>query len=330
MNERLDDIIKQMEKKYGSGALWQGENAPDRSTDAISTGSPNLDRATGIGGIPRGRMIEIYGPESSGKSTLSIHIMAEAQKQGLPTAYIDVEQAFDAPYAGNCGLDINQLLVSQPDSAEMALGITESLVDTGNIGLIVVDSVAALVPQEEIEKDLDEATVALQARIMSKALRKLTPKAAHTNAAVVFINQLRDNINNTYGGERSVTPGGRALKFYSSMRVELRASHQIKERDQPVGNHVRARVRKNKLGAPFRTADLAIIYGEGISREMEIIEHGLEANVITRKGAHFYYEGRAIGLGAERLRRNLKQEPELAQAIITALNHTGTDEQPED
>ena len=313
------EIIQQMEKKFGAGALWQADQNPTHDAPVISTGSRKLDRATGVGGIPRGRIIEIYGPESSGKSTLSIHIMAEAQKQDYPVAYIDVEHAFDPTYATNCGMDTGRMLVSQPDSAEMALGIVEELTASGSVMLVVVDSVAALVPQEEVENDLSDHTVALQARLMSKAMRKLTPIASSQQAAVVFINQVRDTIN-TYGaGPRTTTPGGRALKFYASMRIELRSSGQIKERDNVIGNHVRARVVKNKVAPPFRTTELSIIYGEGISNEMDLIDDALEAEIITRKGNHYLYEERSIAMGMEKLRQSLRRDTDLASAIAGAI-----------
>lgn len=308
-------VIQQIEKKFGSGSLWQGDQPAAGDTQVISTGSRKLDRATGIGGVPRGRIIEIYGPEASGKSTLSIQLMAQAQKQGTSTAYIDAENALDPAYATRCGVDISQLLVSQPDSAEMALGIAEELAASDAVGLIVIDSVAALVPQEEIDKDLEEVTVALQARLMSRALRKIVPVASKNRAAMVFVNQIRDNINTYPGGQKTVTPGGRALKFYASLRIELRAGLQIKDRDLVIGNRVRANIRKNKLAPPFRFADLSIIYGEGFSNEIELIDDALDAGAITRRGSHYYYDGASIAMGAEKLRQTLRRDPELYAAI---------------
>ena len=315
----FDEIIKTMDKKYGSGSIWRGEHVPRTAGDSISTGSPALDRATGVGGIPLGKAIEIYGPESSGKSTLSIHVMAEAQRLGMAAAYIDAEHALDTGYAATCGLDLDQLLISQPDSAETALGIAYDLTESGKVNLIVVDSVAALVPQDEIEKDLDEATVALQARLMSRIMRKITPVAARTGTALVFTNQLRDNLKAVGNASRSVTPGGRALKFYSSIRIELAHVEQIKYREEVIGSKIRARIRKNKVGRPFQVAHFSIIYGEGISKEMEIIEEGLRTGVITRRGGNYYHDDKSIGLGPERVRQTLLQNPEITQAVLQAI-----------
>lgn len=315
----FNHIIKDIEKNFGARSLWMGNAAPDQRTDAISTGSRKLDRATGIGGIPQGRIVEIFGPEGSGKSTLSIQIMAQAQRMGINTAYIDAEHTFDAYYAAQCGLDLDLLLVSQPDSAEIGLGITERLAKSGEIGLIVIDTVAALVPEDEIAKDMSETTVALQARLMSRALRKITPLASNSNTAVVFLNQIRDKISSFSVGDATVTPGGRALKFYSSMRIELRAGKQIKDRDVVIGNHVHARVRKNKLAPPFRQANVSIIYGEGFSNEIDIINDAVDAGVITKRGSHFHYDGSSIGMGQERTRQELKSNPGLTENILADL-----------
>lgn len=315
----FDEIIKSMDKKYGAGSVWYGSDIPQVSYDAVSTGSPALDRATGVGGIPLGKTVEIYGPESSGKSTLSIHIMTEAQRLNLTAAYIDAEHALDARYAANCGLNLDSLLISQPDSAEMGLGIACDLTESGKVKVVVVDSVAALVPQDEIDKDLDEATVALQARLMSRTLRKITPVAARTGTALIFINQIRDNVRAIGNASRSVTPGGRALKFYSSIRIELAHSEQIKHREEVIGSKIRARIRKNKVARPFQVAQFPIIFGEGISKELETMDIALKAGIITRRGSNYYFEDQSIGVGSEQVRKNLIYKPEIFQAVQQAI-----------
>ena len=315
----FDEIIKNMDKKYGAGSVWHGSDMPLVKYDSVSTGSPALDRATGVGGIPLGKTVEIYGPESSGKSTLSIHIMTEAQRLSLTTAYIDAEHALDARYAANCGLDLDSLLISQPDSAETGLGIAYDLTDSGKVKVVVVDSVAALVPQDEIDKDLDEATVALQARLMSRTLRKITPVAARTGTALIFINQIRDNVRAVGNASRSVTPGGRALKFYSSIRIELAHAEQIKHREEVIGSKIRARIRKNKVARPFQVAQFSIIYGEGISKELETMDIALKAGVITRRGSNYYFDDQSIGVGSEQVRQNFIHKPEIFQAVQQAI-----------
>ena len=326
----LDIALGRIEKDYGKGAIMRlGEISDSLTTESIPTGSLALDIALGIGGIPRGRVTEIFGAESSGKSTLAIHIMAETQKLGGIAAYIDVEHALDPAYAANCGLKLDDLLIAQPDSAEQALDITEQLVRSGAVDAVVLDSVAALVPQAEIEGDMGDTHVGLQARLMSQALRKLTSSIHRSRTAVVFINQLREKIGVTYGSPE-VTPGGRALKFYSSVRIDLRRVESIKQGSEAIGNRVRARVVKNKVAAPFRVAEFDIMFNLGISKVGDLLEIGAEQGIIKKSGAFYSYGDTKLGQGRENSKDFLTQHPEIAASVEARIRGTtGPDESPE-
>ena len=327
--EALDMALGQIEKDHGKGAVMRlGEIYDSLSTECIPTGSLALDIALGIGGIPRGRVTEVFGAESAGKSTLAIHIMAETQKLGGIAAYIDVEHALDPTYAGNCGLELDDLLIAQPDSAEQALDITEQLVRSGAVDAVVVDSVAALVPQAEIEGDMGDTHVGLQARLMSQALRKLTSTIHRSKTAVIFINQLREKIGVTYGSPE-VTPGGRALKFYSSVRIDLRRVESIKQGAEVIGNRVRARVVKNKVAAPFRVAEFDIMFNLGISKMGDILEIGVEQGIIKKSGAFYSYGETKLGQGRENSKDFLIQHPEIAASVEGRLRSPGSDAGPE-
>ena len=311
----LDIALNSIEKDHGKGAVMRlGELSDSLLTESISTGSLAVDLALGIGGIPRGRVTEIFGAESAGKSTLAIHLMSETQKAGGVAAYIDVEHALDPTYAATCGLDLNELLIAQPDSAEQALDITEQLVRSGAIDAIVVDSVAALVPQAEIEGDMGDTHVGLQARLMSQALRKLTSTIHKSKTAVVFINQLREKVGVTYGSPE-VTPGGRALKFYSSVRIDLRRVESIKQGAEVIGNRVRARVVKNKVAAPFRVAEFDIMFNQGISRMGDLLEIGSSKGIVKKSGAFYSYGETRLGQGRENAKEFLLQHPEIAASV---------------
>ncbi len=313
--DALETALGQIEKDHGRGAVMRlGEIYNSLATECIPTGSLALDIALGIGGIPRGRVTEIFGAESAGKSTLAIHIMAETQKLGGIAAYIDVEHALDPTYAGNCGLKLDDLLIAQPDSAEQALDITEQLVRSGAVDAVVVDSVAALVPQAEIEGDMGDTHVGLQARLMSQALRKLTSTIHRSKTAVIFINQLREKIGVTYGSPE-VTPGGRALKFYSSVRIDLRRVESIKQGAEVMGNRVRARVVKNKVAAPFRVAEFDIMFNLGISKMGDILEIGVDQGLIKKSGAFYSYGETKLGQGRENSKEFLTQHPEIAASV---------------
>jgi len=294
----LDDAISQIEKKFGKGSVMRLGDRTAVDVDVIPSGSLTLDKALGIGGYPKGRIIEIYGPESSGKTTLTLHAIAQAQKQGGKAAFIDAEHAIDPVYAKNLGVDIDELILSQPDSGEQALEIAEMLVRSGVIDLIVIDSVAALVPQVELDGEMGDAAVGLQARLMSKALRKLSGVMNKTNCTVIFINQLREKIGVMYGNPETTT-GGRALKFYSSVRVEIRRSEQIKQNGEIVGNKANIKVVKNKVAPPFKTTQVDIIYGKGISRDGEILDLAVEGDIVEKSGAWYAYNGEKIGQGRE-------------------------------
>ena len=314
-HEALETALGQIEKDHGKGAVMRlGEIYDSLATESIPTGSLALDIALGIGGIPRGRVTEVFGAESAGKSTLAIHIMAETQKLGGIAAYIDVEHALDPTYAANCGLKLDDLLIAQPDSAEQALDITEQLVRSGAVDAVVVDSVAALVPQAEIEGDMGDTHVGLQARLMSQALRKLTSTIHRSKTAVIFINQLREKIGVTYGSPE-VTPGGRALKFYSSVRIDLRRVESIKQGAEVIGNRVRARVVKNKVAAPFRVAEFDIMFNLGISKMGDILEIGVEQGIIKKSGAFYSYGETKLGQGRENSKEFLIQHPEIAASV---------------
>jgi recombination protein RecA len=311
----LELAISQIEKRFGKGSVMKlGESAVMSSVEAIPTGSLGLDLALGIGGIPRGRITEIFGPEGSGKTTLGQHVIAETQKRGGAAAYIDVEHALDPAYAGNCGVNTDDLLISQPDTGEQALEITEALVRSGAIEVIVIDSVAALVPRAEIEGEMGETHVGLQARLMSQALRKLAAAIAKSGTAVIFINQLREKVGIVFGNPE-VTPGGRALKFYSSVRLDLRRVETIKQGTEAVGSHVRAKVVKNKVAPPFRSAEFDIMFDHGISQEGNLIDLGAELGLIKKSGTFFSYGDIRLGQGRENAKQYLSQNPELAREI---------------
>ena len=311
----LELTIGQIEKRFGKGSIMKlGESAAMPPVEAIPSGSLALDLALGVGGIPRGRITEIFGPESSGKTTLGQHIIAEAQKRGGMAAYIDVEHALDPSYAANCGVNVDDLLISQPDTGEQALEITEALVRSSAIDTIVIDSVAALVPRAEIEGEMGDAHVGLQARLMSQALRKLAAAIGRSGTAVIFINQLREKVGIIFGNPE-VTPGGRALKFYSSVRVDLRRAEAIKHGDRIIGSHVRAKVVKNKVAPPFRTAEFDIMFDHGISREGNLIDLGVDFGLISKAGAFLSYGDVRLGQGRESAKQYLVQNPELAQEI---------------
>ena len=319
-NAALEAAMKQIQKKYGAGAVMRlGENS-DLKIDAISTGSLTLDIATGIGGLPRGRIIEIYGPESSGKTTLALHCIAEAQKAGGVAAFVDAEHALDPIYAANLGVQVDDLLVSQPDYGEQALEITEQLVSSGAIDIVVVDSVAALVPKSEIEGDMGDNHVGQHARLMSQALRKLTGTANKTNCIIIFINQLREKIGVMYGNPE-VTTGGRALKFYSTMRIDVRKGETLKNGSEMIGSHTKAKIVKNKVAPPFKQAEFDIMYGTGISKEGEIVDMAVEFDIIHKGGSWFSYGDERLGQGRDNVKNLIKNKPEFAaelEAKITA------------
>jgi len=311
----LELAISQIEKRYGKGSVMKlGGVMAVASVAAIPSGSLALDLVLGVGGIPRGRITEIFGPEASGKTTLAQHIIAEAQKQGGTAAYIDVEHALDAAYAANCGINVDDLLISQPDTGEEALEITEALVRSGAVDAIVIDSVAALVPRIEIEGDMGDAHIGLQARLMSQALRKLAAAIGKAGTAVVFINQLREKVGVIFGNPE-VTPGGRALKFYSSVRIDLRRIETIMDGTKAVGNRVKAKVVKNKVAPPFRNAEFDIMFGYGISREGGLIDVGVELGLVKKAGSFFSYGDVRLGQGRENAKQYLNQHPEQAQEI---------------
>ena len=312
--DALATALAQIEKQFGKGSVMRlGENT-GMNIEHIPTGSIGLDLALGIGGLPRGRIIEIYGPESSGKTTLALHVLAEAQKKGGDVAFIDVEHALDPVYAEALGVDINNLLVSQPDTGEQAMEICEALVRSGAIDAIVVDSVAAMVPRAEIEGEMGDSHVGLQARLMSQAMRKLTSVIGKTNTVCIFINQLREKVGVVYGNPE-VTTGGRALKFYASVRIDVRRIETLKNGSEMIGNRTRAKVVKNKMAPPFREAEFDIMYGEGISKEGSVLDMALQANVVKKSGSWFTYEGDQLGQGRENVRQFLKDNPELTEEI---------------
>ncbi len=319
----LDLAIGQIEKQFGKGSIMRlGEISAKMAVESIPTGSLSLDLALGIGGIPRGRVTEIFGPEASGKSTLAFHIIAQAQSRAGIAAYIDVEHAFDPTYAAHCGIKVEDLLISQPDTAEQALEITEALVRSGAVDVIVIDTVAALVPRAEIEGDMGDAQVGLQARLMSQALRKLTAAISKSHTATIFINQLREKVG-VFFGSPEVTPGGRALKFYSSVRIDLRRVDSIKLGSTVIGNRVRAKVVKNKVAPPFRTAEFDIMFAHGISKEGDLIDLGVAMGIVKKTGAFFSFGETRLGQGRENAKDYLRQNQEIASEIERQIRSKG-------
>jgi recombination protein RecA len=314
----LQVTIDKIEKTYGKGAIMKMGDTPIEEIEVISTGSVGLDAALGVGGFPKGRVIEIYGPESSGKTTLAIHAIAEAQKSGGIAAFIDAEHAFDRSYAQKLGVDTENLLISQPDNGEQALEITENLIRSGAIDIIVIDSVAALTPKSEIEGEMGDSKMGLQARLMSQALRKLTGTINKTNCCCIFINQLREKIGVMFGNPETTT-GGNALKFYASVRLDIRRTGQLKDGDSVFGNRVKVKVIKNKVAPPFRIAEFDILYGEGISKIGEIIDIGVDLNIIKKSGSWFSYGDTKLGQGRDSVKQILADNPELSDEIETKV-----------
>lgn len=318
-HKALETALAQIEKAYGKGSIMRlGQNTA-MNVEAISTGSVTLDAATGIGGLPRGRIVEIYGPESSGKTTLALHVVAEAQKLGGEAAFIDAEHALDPVYAANLGVDVDSLLVSQPDNGEQALEITEALTCSGAIDVIVVDSVAALVPRSEIEGDMGDSHVGLHARLMSQALRKLAGAIAKSNTVIIFINQLREKVGVMYGNPE-VTTGGRALKFYASIRIDVRKAEQIKgPGNEFIGSRTKAKIVKNKVAPPFKEAEFDIMYGKGIAKEGEILDLAVKYDIIHKSGAWFSYNESRLGQGRDNVKEYIRQNPEFMEEIETQV-----------
>lgn len=315
----LDTAIKEIEKQYGKGSVMiLGDDNTDFNVESVPSGSIKLDKAMGIGGYPKGRIIEIYGPESSGKTTLALHAIAEVQKIGGYAAFIDAEHALDPKYARALGVDIDNLILSQPDTGEQALEITEALIRSGAVDIVVIDSVAALVPEAEIRGDMGSSHVGLQARLMSQAMRKLSGAISKSNTICIFINQIREKVGIMFGSPE-VTPGGRALKFYSSVRIDIRRSEQIKIGDNIVGNVAKIKVVKNKVAPPFKTLVVDIVYGEGISKTGEIIDIAVEEDIINKSGSWFSYGDEKIGQGRENVKKYLNEKPELLKEIETKV-----------
>lgn len=311
----LDAAITQIEKQYGKGSIMKlGESQADMNVETIPTGSLSLDIALGLGGIPRGRIVEVYGPESSGKTTVALHMVAEVQKRGGIAGFIDAEHALDPVYAKNIGVDIDNLYISQPDSGEQALEITETMVRSGAVDIIIVDSVAALVPKAEIDGDMGDAHVGLQARLMSQALRKLTSVISKSNCIVIFINQLREKVGIMFGNPETTT-GGRALKFYSSIRLDVRRIESLKQSGEIIGNRTRIKVVKNKIAPPFKEAEFDIMFGQGISKEGDILDLAAELSVINKSGAWYAYNGEKIGQGRENAKNFLKENPQICDEV---------------
>ncbi|TFE02827.1 recombinase RecA [Jeotgalibacillus salarius] len=322
----LDMALKQIEKQFGKGSIMKLGEQTDRRISTISSGSVSLDAALGVGGYPRGRVIEIYGPESSGKTTVALHAIAEVQANGGQAAFIDAEHALDPVYASKLGVNIDELLLSQPDTGEQALEIAEALVRSGAVEIVVVDSVAALVPKAEIEGEMGDSHVGLQARLMSQALRKLSGAISKSNTIAIFINQIREKVGVMFGSPET-TPGGRALKFYSSVRLDVRRAETLKQGNDMVGNKTRIKVVKNKVAPPFRIAEVDIMYGEGISKEGEIIDLGAEADIVQKSGSWYSYEGERLGQGRENAKQFLKENTDLRQQILLKIrDHHGMDQ----
>ena len=313
-DKALDAALSQIERAFGKGSIMRLGQNTNIDIEAISTGSLGIDIALGIGGMPKGRIVEIYGPESSGKTTLALSVIAQAQKNGGTCAFIDAEHALDPSYAKKIGVDVENLLVSQPDSGEQALEIADTLVRSGAIDVMVVDSVAALVPKAELEGEMGDSHMGLQARLMSQALRKLTATVARSNTLIIFINQIRMKIGVMFGNPETTT-GGNALKFYASVRIDIRRSGAIKDKDDVIGSQTRVKIVKNKVAPPFKTVDFDIMYGEGISKTGELIDLGVKSGIIEKSGAWFSYNGEKIGQGRENAKNYLKQNPQIADDI---------------
>ena len=316
----LDTALAQIDRQFGKGSIMRLGSDERAPVEVISTGSIALDVALGIGGLPKGRIVEIYGPESSGKTTVALHAIANAQKNGGTAAFIDAEHALDPEYAKALGVDIDALLVSQPDTGEQALEITDMLIRSGSIDVVVIDSVAALGPRAEIEGEMGDSHVGLQARLMSQALRKLTGALSNTNTTAIFINQLREKIG-VFFGSPETTAGGKALKFYASVRLDIRRIETLKEGTEAVGNRTRVKVVKNKLASPFKQAEFDIMFGEGISREGGLIDYGVEQDIVKKSGAWYTFDGEQLGQGKENSRRFLKDNPEMADTIEKRIRH---------
>ena len=323
-NKALDTALSQIEKAYGKGSIWKLGQRPNVEIESISTGSLGLDVALGIGGLPKGRVIEIFGPESSGKTTLTLQVIAEAQKKGGACAFIDAEHALDPVYAKKIGVNTDELILSQPDTGEQALEIADTLVRSGAIDVLVVDSVAALVPKAEIEGEMGDSHMGLQARLMSQALRKLTGSMSKTNCMVIFINQIRMKIGVMFGNPETTT-GGNALKFYSSVRLDIRRIGAIKEKDEIIGNHTRVKVVKNKVSPPFKIAEFDIMYGEGISKVGELIDLGVKTDIVEKSGSWYSYNNERIGQGRENSKIFLRENPSVAKEIEQKLRKVATD-----
>ena len=313
-SKALEGALSQIERAFGKGSIMRMGQRPSEIAEVISSGSLGLDIALGIGGLPRGRIVEIYGPESSGKTTMALHAIAEAQKRGGTCAFIDAEHALDPGYARKLGVDVDNLLISQPDAGEQGLEIADTLVRSGAIDVLVVDSVAALVPRAELDGDMGDSHVGLHARLMSQALRKLTGSVSRSNTMLIFLNQIRLKIGVMFGSPETTT-GGNALKFYASIRLDIRRIGQIKERDEIVGNQTRIKVVKNKMAPPFRQVEFDIMYGEGVSKMGELIDLGVKANIVEKSGAWFSYDSTRIGQGRENSKQYLRDHPEMAAAI---------------
>lgn len=326
----LDAAIAKLEKDFGKGTVMKlGDPGAQVAVETIPTGSLSLDLALGLGGVPRGRIVEVYGPESSGKTTVALHMIAEVQKRGGIAGFIDAEHALDPTYAKNIGVDIDELYISQPDSGDQALEITETMVRSGALDIIVVDSVAALVPKQEIEGDMGDSHVGLQARLMSQALRKLTPVISKSNCVVIFINQLREKVGVMFGNPETTT-GGRALKFYASVRMDVRRIETLKQSGEMVGNRTRVKVVKNKIAPPFKEAEFDIMFGKGISKEGDILDLAVGLNLVSKSGSWFAYNGEKIGQGRENAKKYLSEHPEVMEGLeekIRAHYHIGTEAQ---
>ena len=319
-NKALNDAFKSIEKQFGKGSIMRLGDKVNEQYEVVPTGSIALDMALGVGGYPKGRIIEIYGPESSGKTTFALHAIAEAQKQGGIAAFIDAEHALDPRYAFSLGVDVDNLIVSQPDTGEQALEICDYLIRSGAVSIIVVDSVAALVPKVEIDGDMGDSHIGLQARLMSQAMRKLSGAISKTNCVAIFINQIREKVGVMFGSPET-TSGGRALKFYATIRLDIRRVEQIKQGDTAIGSITRVKVVKNKVAPPFKTCDVDLIYGKGISKEAEIIDLGVKYDIIEKSGSWFAYKDEKLGQGRENVKEYLRQNPNLSEEILTKIKN---------